>query len=159
MARRPDAPSAYVNAVNSLFIQPNQLGAVPSVLFTPEQLYPLTGVRSLYFDASVQQGLTILNNAILGQLAAGNHVTVFGYSQRAEIASLEMRQIAVPGVRALRVQPTTRRADGDLMNPNGGLLERFVGLSLPSMGLTMFGATPDNLYSTVIYTRERRRPG
>jgi PE-PPE domain len=45
---------------------------------------------------------------------------------------------------------------GDPSNPNGGFLERFVGGSLPSFGVTsdLTGATPSNLYPTSIYTKE-----
>lgn len=150
----PTPLKAYRDAVTSLFIHPNQPGAVPQTLFTPEQLYPLTGVRSLPFDTSVQQGVAILHQAIMSQLNAGNHVTVFGYSQSAEIASLEMRHLAAMGASA----PSTADLDfvliGNPMNPNGGLLQRFVGLSFPSMGLTFVGATPDNVYPTTVYTRE-----
>ncbi|MHA7650633.1 PE family protein [Mycobacterium sp. ML4] len=148
----PSPPSTYVKAVDTLFIQPNRAGAIPQVVFTPEQLYPLTGVRSLPFDTSVGQGVAILHDAVLQQLGSGNHVTVFGYSQSAEIASLEMRQLAAMGA------PSPADLDfvliGDPMNPNGGLLQRFAGLTLPSLGVSMVGATPDNVYPTTIYTRE-----
>jgi hypothetical protein len=40
------------------------------------------------------------------------------------------------------------------MNPNGGLLSRFAPLSIPSIGLTFYGATPDNSFHTVITTLE-----
>ncbi|PQM48891.1 PE family protein PE3 [Mycobacterium talmoniae] len=44
---------------------------------------------------------------------------------------------------------------GDPMNPNGGLLERFAGLNLPSLGLNFYGATPtDTPFTTDIYTLE-----
>jgi hypothetical protein len=43
---------------------------------------------------------------------------------------------------------------GDPSNPNGGLLTRFPGLSLPSLGLTFGTATPDNSFPTRIYTIE-----
>jgi PE-PPE domain len=43
---------------------------------------------------------------------------------------------------------------GDPMNPNGGLLERFVGLNIPSAGLEFYGATPGNSFPTKIYTAE-----
>ncbi len=44
---------------------------------------------------------------------------------------------------------------GDPMNPNGGLLERFVGLDLPTLGINFYGATPANTpWTTNIYTLE-----
>jgi hypothetical protein len=43
---------------------------------------------------------------------------------------------------------------GDPNAPNGGLFERLNGLSIPALGITFNGATPDNLYPTTIYTQE-----
>lgn len=43
---------------------------------------------------------------------------------------------------------------GDPMNPNGGLLERFAGLELPSPGLNSYGTTPSDAFPTTIYTLE-----
>lgn len=48
---------------------------------------------------------------------------------------------------------------GDPSNPNGGLLERFnfpddSNPTLPALGLTFSGATPDTEYPTTIYTAE-----
>ena len=40
------------------------------------------------------------------------------------------------------------------MNPNGGLLARFPGLTMPSLGFTFYGATPGNDFATNIYTIE-----
>ncbi|MGB9304425.1 MAG: PE-PPE domain-containing protein [Mycobacterium sp.] len=95
----PD-PITYIPQVNQLFIQPNQPGAIPHCSFTPEQLYPITGIKSLPFAASVQEGLSILDSAIWQQLNAGNHVTVFGYSQSAVIALLEMQHLISLGPNA-----------------------------------------------------------
>jgi PE-PPE domain len=43
---------------------------------------------------------------------------------------------------------------GDLMNPNGGIFERFAGLNLAALGVDFYGATPSNAYPTTIYTME-----
>ena len=43
---------------------------------------------------------------------------------------------------------------GDPMNPNGGLLERFVGLTLPSGGIDFCGATPANSFPAEVFTLE-----
>jgi PE-PPE domain/PE family len=152
----PLPPPSFVNAVNNLYIQANSPGALAQVLYTPENLFPTSpGIYAMTFDQSVSQGVAILNGAIFQQIAAGNTVTVFGYSQSAVIASLEMQNLAAlppsqrPGINQLSFVLV-----GDPMNPNGGLFERFTGLSLPSVGLTFSGATPDNLYPTTIYTRE-----
>ena len=95
----------------------------------------------------MSQGVQILDATIKQQLAIpGNSVLVQGYSQSAIIASLEMRNLLNP---ALNPTPPTGaqlgfNLLGDPMNPNGGLLERFVGLTIPSLGLDFYGATPSN---------------
>ncbi len=123
-------------------------------LFTPEGLYPLTGTKSLPLDMSVSQGVQILDGAIKQQIAAGNSVLVQGYSQSSIIASLEMQNLlASPN------PPTGTQLSfnllGDPMNPNGGLLARFAGLTFPSVGLDFYGATPANTpWTTNIYSLE-----
>jgi hypothetical protein len=140
-----------------LYIRP--LVANPLGVVTPEQLYPLTGVRSLYFNQSVNEGLQIMNDAIFAQVpnhASTNSVTVFGVSQSAVMASLEMRALAAmdPSVAPLASQ-LNFVLTGNEMNPNGGLLSRFPGLSMPSIGLDFYGSTPSNtIYPTSIFSLE-----
>jgi hypothetical protein len=146
---------SLVTAINNVYIQLLDPGASPQALFTPNQAYPITGVMSLTFDASVSQGVTSLSNSILQQISNSNNVVVFGYSQSAVVATMEMRNLAAlpPADR-----PSTGQLSfilvGDPNNPNGGLFERFNGLSLSSIGMTLSGATPDNVYPTTIFTRE-----
>lgn len=151
-------PSAtYVNQVlqyvNRAF---NVLPANAQALFTPEGLQPIyTGIKSLPLNTSVDQGVQILDSAIRNTLAANptGSVAVLGYSQSAIIASLEMRNLmANPGMAPLPNQLGFTLL-GDPMNPNGGLFARFAGLTLPSLGLDFYGATPPNTpYPTNIYT-------
>jgi hypothetical protein len=133
-------------------------------LFTPEGLYPLTGVKTLPLNTSVSQGVTILQDAINQQLFPTNpnvtpqgSVAVLGYSQSAIISSVVMQNI-LNGTYPFTV-PTPSQLNftliGDIMNPNGGIFERFVGLQLPSLGLDFLGSTPPNTqYGTSIYTLE-----
>jgi hypothetical protein len=148
-------------------------------LATPEGLYPLTsaGVHQLLFNypsdsdgfpalsSSVGQGMTILENTIAADQAAGDTSTVFGYSQSSTIASYVMQQLDPNG---------TPEPDSGLQfllladpsNPNGGLLERFAGfettsgqtvsdpLTLASLGYDFDSATPADDYVTSIYTLE-----
>ena len=126
-------------------------------LVTPEGLYPLTGVHTLPLNTSVAQGVQILDSAIKNILGAnpGDSVAVVGASQSAIIASIEVENLAnhamnptPPG--AIQLGFTLL---GDPMNPNGGLLSRFAGLTLPSLGVDFYGATPQNTpYPTNIYT-------
>jgi hypothetical protein len=155
----PTPSQSYVDAVENLYLVPNGYGAyTPQVLTTPEQFYPVTGVNSETPDVSVAQGVTILNSAINQQIAAGNHVTVFGYSQSAVVASQEMAQLS-----ASSNPPSPSQLSfvlvGDEANPNGGIITRFevpgAPLSLPSLGATFNEApTAGSIYPTAVYTQE-----
>ncbi|QUR68728.1 PE family protein [Mycobacterium spongiae] len=143
----------FINLANELYVR--SMNTVQG-LDTPEELYPLTGVKSMTLDASVAEGLTILDNQIQAQLAIpGNTVTVFGVSQSAVIASLEMQRLAAMGAAAPTADQLNFVLTGNEMNPNGGMLARFPNLSIPSLGLTFYGGTPsDTIYPTAIYSLE-----
>jgi hypothetical protein len=148
----PVPPLQYMNEVYSLYISPNFTTSNVQGLTTPEQLYPLTGVKSLPLDQSLSQGVTILNNAITQAYSNGmTPINVFGYSQSAVIASLEMPKLVAAGIPSTDLNFVLI---GDPMNPNGGVFARFPGLTVPSMGATFYGGTPANDYPTVIYTGE-----
>jgi hypothetical protein len=149
----PIPSQKYVTNANALYVRAtNTLQA----LFTPEELYPITGVKSMTLNSSVNEGLTILNNAITQQLQnPSNTLNVFGYSQSAIIASLEMQKLAALGPLAPGANQLSFVLVGNEMNPNGGLLARFPNLSIASLGLTFYGGTPaDTIYPTSIYTLE-----
>lgn len=147
----PIPSPSFINAVNQLFIQPNLISTKLQTLFTPEQVYPFTGVRSMTGDASVAQGVQILNNEIQSLYNSGtNSIGVFGYSQGATIASMTMPLLQAEGVPSSAVHFVLM---GD-STPNGGIGERFFGLQMPSLGTTYNGATPSNAYPTTIYTLE-----
>lgn len=118
-------------------------------LATREGLYPLTGTKDLPRDTSMSRGVTILDQAISQQLAVPgtSPVGIFGYSQSAIISSLEMNNLVTTGVSPSDVNFVLV---GDPMNPNGGLLERFAGVQLPSPGLNFYGATPSDAFPTTI---------
>ncbi len=134
------------------FITPTHPTYIAQWLVTPEKFFPFTGLNSLTFDASVAQGVTDLNTAIMAQLAAGNHTVVLGVSQSATVATLEMRY--------LETLPAGVRPGPDELSfvlvanpdrPDGGILARIPGVSIPFLGLTTFGATPTNAYPTIDY--------
>jgi hypothetical protein len=154
---QPIPSPSYVTKVLN-YVNQNFVTNFTQALFTPEGLYPIFGAKELPLNTSVTQGISILDNAINQQIGSGNSVAVLGYSQSAIISSLVMDQIAngqwpYPNV------PTPSQLGftllGNEMNPNGGALERFVGLNLASLGITGYGATPPNTpYPTAIYTLE-----
>ncbi len=143
----PIPKPSYISSVFNLYIAPSYPGSIPFQLDTPEGLYPITGVKSLPLNVSVQQGIQILAASIAEQVAAGNTATVFGYSQSAIISSLIMSQLP-------QGTPVEFVLVGNEMNPNGGMLSRFPGLNLPSLGLPFYGATPENAFPTTNYTLE-----
>jgi hypothetical protein len=158
-------PAAYPDFNNGELLFPGQPHFpvdATNALFTPEGLYPITGVKSLELDPSVAQGVTILDDTITKQIADDNHLVVVGTSQSAVIAGREMQDLLnLPESE----QPTADQLSfvlrGDEGNPNGGLLERFGDsslptLSAPSLGITFSGQlTPaDTPWDTAIYTAE-----
>ncbi|KQH80806.1 hypothetical protein AO501_20245 [Mycobacterium gordonae] len=149
----PIPPPKYVQLANDLYISRSIPGVLAQPLFTPQGLYPVIAVKNLTFDMSVAQGMTILESAIRGQIAAGNNVAVFGFSQSATISGLTMANLAAS------INPPTPDQlsfilTGNPNNPNGGVATRFPGISFPSLGVTPSGPTPDNLYPTKVYTIE-----
>jgi hypothetical protein len=157
----PIPPPVYIQEVNDLYLHCDPPTCTPDALATPEGLYPIIGgPKELTYDQSVAQGVTILNNAIHGQLADGNDVAVFGYSQSSTIASFEMANI-LNGSAGIQPDPGQLAfvLTGDPNNPNGGILEGFdfppgSNPSIPSLGMTFSGATPVTEYPTAIYTAE-----
>jgi PE-PPE domain len=147
-------------------------------LFTPEGLYPLTGVHTLPLNfpldanglpdisTSVGQGATILESTILGDTAAGDASTVFGYSQSSTLSGITMQMLEADGVTANTAGAPQFLLIADPSAPNGGLLERFNGfenivspnnvdpLNLPSVGIAFDGATPSDDFVTNMYSLE-----
>ncbi|MCV7257978.1 PE-PPE domain-containing protein [Mycobacterium shimoidei] len=167
----PIPPPSYLDALSARYIdptppffagQPQFAVDATNPLFTPEGLYPNSGVKSLELDPSLAQGLSILHNTINNEIAEGNNLVVLGYSQSATISTLEMRDLlALPPAE----QPTPDQLSfvllGDPNLPNGGLFERFnlpafdSFPTIPSLGITFSGATPaDTPWETAIYTME-----
>lgn len=148
----PGPDANYLAKVNANYIQRLYQGYNPIAQFTPEQGFPLTPALGIMtFDQSVAAGVDTLHAGIKQQIAAGNKVVVFGYSQSATVATNEMRKLADAG------NPDSSDLSfilvGNPNNPNGGLFERFHGLYIPFFDESFNGATPpDTPYRTDIYT-------
>jgi hypothetical protein len=130
---------------------------------TPEQFFPIFG--SSTFDQSVAQGVSNLNNCVSG---SSNCVTdqavpgtspppyagpfvIYGYSQSATIATLEKRTLAAeqnpPATSFFLLENPNR--------PNGGILARAPGLTIPILGVTFSGPTPtDTAFPTIDAARQ-----
>ena len=126
-------------------------------VFTPEGLYPGTGVKSLPLDTSVDQGVRMLDSTIRDHISAGDNVVVYGVSQSAVLSSIEMNHLLSSG-NAPDPDQLSFVLIANEMFPNGGLLSRFavpeVPLYMPSMGIDFYGGTPDTPYATDIYIAE-----
>ncbi|MBV8181277.1 MAG: PE-PPE domain-containing protein [Mycobacterium sp.] len=148
-------------------------------VFTPEGLYPLTGVHTLPLNypldsdglpslsTSVGQGAAILESTILGNEAAGNASTVFGYSQSSTLSGITMEMLDPSGTPDNGPDAPQFLLIGDPSAPNGGLLDRFNGfetlsgqttldqpLNLASVGISFDGATPSDDFITNMYSLE-----
>ncbi|MEB3019888.1 PE-PPE domain-containing protein [[Mycobacterium] crassicus] len=157
----------YLQPSSPLFPgQPTFLGYDFQGLVTPEQFCPfvcIPGQPPLNFGQSLNAGVGELNQAIQPQLLAGDNVTVFGYSQSAAIASIEMNNlIANAGTAG---NPTLDQLGnlhvvliGDPNNPIGGILDRFQfpdDQHLPFVNIPLsLAPTPTEHISTDIYTGE-----
>lgn len=149
----PGPTPLYVQEVNNNYINSPEGALYPGYeavpQYTPEQFFPVSGLTSLTFDQSVAQGVVDLNNGITQNLANGP-VGVFGYSESATVATDEMRNLIAAG------NPDTSQLGftlvGDPNNPDGGILERFVGLYIPLLDVSFNGATPDAPFDTNIFT-------
>lgn len=167
----PIPPPSYLDALSGLYIdpahtyfdgQPQFPVDVTNPLFTPEGLYPDSGVNSLELDPSLAQGVSILNSTIDSQVADGNNLVVLGYSQSATISTLEMRDLlALPSADQPSAEQLSFVLLGDPNNPDGGVMERFAlpifGTypTIASLGMTFNGATPADIpWDTAIYTQE-----
>ncbi|WP_409436660.1 PE-PPE domain-containing protein [Mycobacterium sp. SMC-14] len=165
----PIPPPSYLAAVTDRFIdpatpkfegQPTFPVDAANPLFTPEGLYPLTGVKTLPLDTSLAQGSTILYQKIMEEVGKGNDLVVLGYSQSGVINGLVMDQLlALPEDERPTSDELSFVTLGSPANPNGGLLARFdvpgVPLSLPALGVTFSGGAPSETpWETANYIQE-----
>jgi PE-PPE domain-containing protein len=148
----PEFIDGYANDANNDYILLTGFcgtdACTPTAVSTPEQFAPVAG--TMPFDQSVGQGVGNLDQAINAQ-PAGESLVVFGYSQSARIASIEKGNLAAAG----STLPVSFVLIGNPNRPNGGILQRFEGLSVPIAGITFDGATPTNTdFKTVDVTRQ-----
>lgn len=157
----PIPSEAYGQVVMDYYI-PDGTPGTQQLVFTPEGLYPITGVKSLPLNTSVDQGVEILSDT-LGKVPAGTPTTVFGYSQSAIIASLLKADGGYTTDKGTFTLPSDVPVSlvlvGNEMNPDGGFLSRFSGrdmplFSMPSLGIDFYGATPSNAVPVTNYARE-----
>ena len=148
----PDFINSYTTDANNDYIVLTGFcgtsSCTPTAVSTPEQFMPVSGVMP--FDQSVGQGVINLDQAMNAQ-QAGESMVVFGYSQSARIASIQKGNLAAAG----STLPVSFVLIGNPNRPNGGILQRFDGMTVPFAGITFDGATPTNTdFKTVDITRQ-----
>jgi hypothetical protein len=157
----PIPPPQYVDAADTLYLQPLGFTGTTQSSSIPDAFYPLTGVKSLGAATSLGQDQQIMVSDIEGQIAAGgvspeNPVVVFGYSQSSDAASQIMSELAQQGVPSDDVHFVLV---GDPQSPNGGFVNTFDFPAGNTSAFTAFDqsfepATPSDLYPTDIYALE-----
>ena len=157
----PDPPSyidRYVTWAHDNYVGPSGLCGplcVPTAVYTPAEFWPDTGLHSMTFDESVAVGLDNLDDCLrsspcevtdppftssVTRTVSDSDITVFGYSDSPTIASIQKSNLIahpLPGTISFVLVSSGNR-------PNGGILERFVGVHLPILGVTFNGATVTN---------------
>jgi hypothetical protein len=140
----PQPSQLYLDAADTLYLQPRGFGGTLQSLFTPENASPTSEARGeQILDATILQKI---NN---GDVSAENPLVVFGYSQSASISSDVMRELAGQDVPSDYVHFVLI---GNPDNPVGGA--EVAASSLPPQGVMASIATPNDLYPTDVYTHE-----
>jgi hypothetical protein len=119
---------------------PADAGAPKRKVDYPASFWPVStgGLSDPTFDASVAKGLAELNGK-----PVQNGDVIYGFSQGAVVASEYKGQHSDPTDPATYKNVTYVLVENP-DRPNGGVLERFAGLSIPILGVTFNGATPNS---------------
>jgi hypothetical protein len=140
----PQPSQLYLDAADTLYLQPRGFSGTLQSLFTPEDASPTSETRGEQILDS-----TILQKFDSGDVSAQNPLVVFGYSQSASISSDVMRELAGQGAPSDDVHFVLI---GDPDNPAGGA--EIVNSNLSPEYLAANVATPNDLYPTDVYTHE-----
>jgi PE-PPE domain len=99
------------------------------------------GLDDLTYNASVEQGVDLLN-----EKPVGTGDTVFGFSQGAVAASKYKGEHQDSGATYVLAENPSR--------PNGGVMTRFEGLTIPILDITFSGPTPETDDLTIDIARQ-----
>ncbi|AQA03946.1 hypothetical protein BVC93_17610 [Mycobacterium sp. MS1601] len=145
----PEQLGDYLPHVHTEFLAPFTSCAVGDCdvdgVVYPAQFWPFPqwgGTDALTYDRSVSDGVLSLETALRNAHAADpeERVVLFGSSQSATVVTFVKRRLAT--------HPTDMPTDvqivmiGNPNRPNGGLLARFAGLTIPVLEFTGSGGTP-----------------
>jgi hypothetical protein len=123
----PTPDNGFLSSVESLYLSQDS-GFSFQGLTTPEQFCPIicnASEPNLGFGDSLNQGATDLNNVIVPALQGGNDVAVLGYSQSADVATIEMNDLINNTPAGVNLNDLSVTLLGDPQSPIGGILDRF----------------------------------
>jgi hypothetical protein len=125
---RPVITDNWIREVMDNLVTPTHgAGYTGTAMTTPEEFWPLTGLNSLTFNASIRTGYQLLDDRVHGLLAEHPRtpLVVFGKSQSAIIASVEKRTLAAEYADRKEIPAVSFNLLGNPLRPNGGLISRF----------------------------------
>jgi hypothetical protein len=123
----PTPDQDFLNSVEALYLTPFSSYSFEP-LTTPEQFCPIicnSSEPNLGFGDSLNQGASDLNNVIVPALQGGNDVAVLGYSQSADVATIEMNDLINNTPAGVNLNDLSVTLLGDPQSPIGGILDRF----------------------------------
>jgi hypothetical protein len=123
----PTPDQDFLNSVEALYLTPFSSYSFEP-LTTPEQFCPIIcnpSEPNLGFGDSLNQGASDLNNVIVPALQGGNNVAVLGYSQSADVATIEMNDLINNTPAGVNLNDLSVTLLGDPQSPIGGILDRF----------------------------------
>lgn len=137
----------YWHAAQDYYVTPTTVCGHQTCSFqpvlTPEQFWPASGPDDLTIDESIAVGTDIVDHALRDQLSDGTDpIVLFGDSQSSSILTMEKRELA--GLSETDKDRLTFVMVANPNRPNGGLLNRLAGITVPIIDLTGTGATPTN---------------
>ena len=118
-----------------------------------EPWWKLSGLFDLTWDQSIQAGVADLETAMTKY--GNDDLVIYGYSQGAAVASLEMRKLAEQYPAGTTAPDIDFVLGGDGNLPNGGFLARFPGLYIPILDISFNGPEPTGTqFDTVVIIRQ-----
>ncbi|HME77301.1 MAG TPA: PE-PPE domain-containing protein [Mycobacterium sp.] len=137
----PTPDNGFLSSVESLYLSQDSAYTFDP-LTTPEQFCPFVcnpSEPNLGFGDSLNTGASDLNNVIVPALQGGNDVAVLGYSQSADVATVEMNDLLNNTPAGVNLNDLSVTLLGDPQSPIGGILDRF---QFPD-GVGAFSLTPE----------------
>jgi hypothetical protein len=146
-----DAIRVYVAPSGAVRGEPGDTEYVGVAVHSPEEFAPIFGTTT--FGDSVDAGVANLDACVHGQSACGSRTitgvspvgepfVVYGYSQSAVIATIEKRRLIEESRDGGTVPKVSFVLLANPNRPNGGIMQRFEGMSIPMLDVTFNGSTP-----------------